>query len=287
MILSVASGKGGTGKTTVAVNLAWCAPESVLLLDCDVEEPNCHLFLRPEVRSRETVTIPVPVLDPSKCDSCGQRARPASIAPFGGRCIPPGGVAPRRGPAPQVDSSSLLAGSGASAPSLDDALDAGRALCSQICEFNAVVFLGDRPLVFPALCHGCGGCIRVCAPKALTEVGSPIGVVEVGDAGRVTLVTGRLDVGRALSPPLIHAVRRHADPARLTIVDSPPGTACPLVAAAAGADYALLVAEPSRFGIHDLGLVVSSLREIGVPLGVVVNRSRGEDGDLGAFCERE
>jgi MinD superfamily P-loop ATPase len=121
----------------------------------------------------------------------------------------------------------------------------------------------------------------------LTEVGSPIGVVEVGDAGRVTLVTGRLDVGRALSPPLIHAVRRHADPARLTIVDSPPGTACPLVAAAAGADYALLVAEPSRFGIHDLGLVVSSLREIGVPLGVVVNRSRGEDGDLGAFCERE
>lgn len=231
MIIAVASGKGGTGKTTVAVHLASSAPQHAVLLDCDVEEPNCHLFFDLEVQQRNTVNIPVPALDAKRCTACG--------------------------------------------------------LCSQICQFHAVAFMGQRPVLFPELCHGCGGCVRVCPAGALREVPAEIGTVEVSATPSCTLVQGRLHVGKALSPPLIHAVKRHARRDRLTIVDCPPGTACPLAAAVSGCDFAVLVAEPTRFGLHDLGLVVEAVRQLQVPLGVVINRSNGQSGMLREYCREQ
>lgn len=73
LTISVASGKGGTGKTAVATNLARIVARErdTWLLDCDVEAPNCHLFMKPEVQKTEDVSIPVPVVDHSKCNSCG------------------------------------------------------------------------------------------------------------------------------------------------------------------------------------------------------------------------
>ena len=71
MIISVASGKGGTGKTTVAVNLA-LSLRDVELLDCDVEEPNCNIFLKKNLKNIEDVSIPVPVIHLEKCDFCGK-----------------------------------------------------------------------------------------------------------------------------------------------------------------------------------------------------------------------
>lgn len=71
MIVSVASGKGGTGKTTVATNMALSIPNTQLL-DCDVEEPNSHIFIKPEIKKRDFVFIPVPEVDKSKCDGCGK-----------------------------------------------------------------------------------------------------------------------------------------------------------------------------------------------------------------------
>jgi len=231
MIVGIASGKGGTGKTTVAVNLAASLPEPVLLLDCDVEEPNCHLFLAPQVTAAARVSIPVPVLEESKCTSCG--------------------------------------------------------LCSKICEYHAIAFLGDRPLIFPELCHGCGGCHWVCPTGALTEIPNEIGVVETATVPSGTLVQGRLHVGRALSPPLIRAVKRHARAEGITLVDSPPGTACSLAAALTGCDFALLVAEPTRFGQYDLSLLVDSVRELKIPCGVLINRSRGRDDPVRAYCREQ
>ena len=72
MIISIASGKGGTGKTTVATNLALSLAGDVQILDCDVEEPNAHLFIKPAIESKETVTTPVPAVDESKCTLCGK-----------------------------------------------------------------------------------------------------------------------------------------------------------------------------------------------------------------------
>jgi MinD superfamily P-loop ATPase len=72
--ISIASGKGGTGKTTVATNLATAIAAGVQVLDCDVEEPNCHLFLNPEIESTKTVFLPVPSIDLDKCTFCGKCA---------------------------------------------------------------------------------------------------------------------------------------------------------------------------------------------------------------------
>jgi MinD superfamily P-loop ATPase len=70
--IAIASGKGGTGKTTVSVNLARMAGRGVCLFDCDVEEPNCHIFLQPEIQVSEPVYVPVPEVDHQKCDYCGE-----------------------------------------------------------------------------------------------------------------------------------------------------------------------------------------------------------------------
>jgi len=74
MILSIASGKGGTGKTLVAISLALSLKdnEAVQLLDCDVEEPNDHIFLRPEITGSKSVSIPIPRIDETKCTLCGE-----------------------------------------------------------------------------------------------------------------------------------------------------------------------------------------------------------------------
>lgn len=231
MILGIASGKGGTGKTTVAVNLARILASPVQLLDCDVEEPNSHLFLQCQIHNRETVAVPFPQVDESLCDACGE--------------------------------------------------------CGRFCEYHAIVCLKTTPLLFPELCHGCGGCALVCPKKAIRESERRIGVVETLDAGQITLIQGRLDVGVAMAPPLIRAVKARMKNGVTAILDAPPGTSCPVIATLHGVDGAVLVTEPTPFGLHDLRLAVDMVREIEVPFGVVVNRVGIGDGRVHSFCERE
>lgn len=231
MILAVASGKGGTGKTTVSVNLAQVYGSHVQLLDCDVEEPNAHLFLKGAVRSQETVTIPIPEVDQSLCDACGE--------------------------------------------------------CSRFCQYHAIVSLKTAPLVFPELCHGCGGCALVCPRRAIRETDRRIGTIEVLEADSVTLVQGRLDVGVAMAPPLIRAVKTRVQPRTPAILDAAPGTSCPVVTALRGADFVVLVTEPTPFGLHDLKLAVEMVRQLGIPFGVVVNRMGIGDDRVQVFCVQE
>jgi len=231
MILAVASGKGGTGKTTIAVSLALAAHQHVRFLDCDVEEPNAHIFLRPVIKSRETVYVPVPAVDESRCTACG--------------------------------------------------------MCGEVCKFNAIVSLKTKPLVFPELCHGCGGCAEACPEKAITEKKRDVGVVEFGSWNGIEFYQGRMHVGQAMSPPVIRAVKRHADAGKLTIIDCPPGTSCPVITAVRGCDAALLVTEPTPFGLHDLTLAVETMRELRVPFGVVLNRADVGDCRVDDYCARE
>jgi len=233
MIISVASGKGGTGKTLVATSLAFSLKDRqpVQLLDCDVEEPNDHIFLKPVITQKEAVCIQVPKVDEDKCTHCG--------------------------------------------------------LCAEICAYNAIAVLPDRVMVFPELCHGCGACSYLCPEKAITEEGRETGVVEWGDAGGIDFVQGRINVGEAMAPPAIRQVRERANADGVVIIDVPPGTSCPVVEAIKGSHFCLLVTEPTPFGFNDLVLAVETVRELGIPLGVVLNRAGGEYKKVEEYCLKE
>jgi MinD superfamily P-loop ATPase len=234
MQVTVASGKGGTGKTTVATNLAVTAAQDgwqVHLIDCDVEEPNCHLFVRPEFRRPETVTVPVPVIDEERCTACGE--------------------------------------------------------CASICQFNALACLSESVMTFPELCHSCGGCWLICPEKAISQGAREIGVLEEGRASGFCFTHGRLRIGEAQVPPLIQRVKAEGNGSPLTIVDAPPGTSCPAIAAIRGSDFVLLVTEPTPFGLHDLTLAVATVRRLGYPFGVVLNNEGIGDDRVRRYCQDE
>lgn len=231
MIISIASGKGGTGKTTVATNLAVSVDSDVQVLDCDVEEPNAHLFLHPVIEETSTVTTPVPKVDENKCTLCGK--------------------------------------------------------CAEICQFKAIIVIGETVLPFPEMCHSCGGCMEVCPEKAITETGRELGIIERGHRNGLEFAHGILRVGEAMSPPLIRKVRSFTRPGMLTIIDAPPGTSCPVIAAMKGTDFVLLVTEPTPFGLHDLKLAVEAVKVLDIPRGLVINRSDMGDDQVRAYAEQE
>jgi MinD superfamily P-loop ATPase len=233
MILTVASGKGGTGKTTVVCSLALALTDRMpVVLDCDVEAPNAHIALQPRLPHHEAVSIPIPEVKPELCNACGR--------------------------------------------------------CAEVCPFHAVVLLGGKVLVFPELCHGCGSCARNCPEGAIVEVEKPIGVLEGGEAAAgFPFAHGILNIGEPMSGPIIRRLKdwEPAAGAELVIRDAPPGTACPVVETLRGADFALLVTEPTPFGLHDLRLAADVARAMGIPAGVVVNRDGIGDEGVADYCQ--
>ena len=231
MVISVASGKGGTGKTTIATSLALSLGE-VQFLDCDVEEPNAHIFLKPHITEKISVGIPVPEVDELKCNFCRK--------------------------------------------------------CAEVCEFNAIVVIKKKVLIFPKLCHGCGGCSYICPEKAIKEVERPIGVVEQGSSGKIDFVQGVLNVGEPMAPPLIRQVKQCiTNKYKCVIIDASPGTSCPVVEAVKGSDFCVLVTEPTPFGLNDLTLAVEMLKKLTIPCGVVINCADIGDDEVPKYCERE
>jgi MinD superfamily P-loop ATPase len=230
MKIVVASGKGGTGKTSIAVNLA-LSTGAKQIIDCDVEEPNVHIFLKPENPRRKPVELLVPEIDEEKCTYC------------------------RR--------------------------------CAEFCQYNALFVVGETAMVFPELCHSCGGCKLVCPEDAITEKPRQIGTITVAESRGMGLVYGELNVGEALAVPVISAVKDQAKDDGLVILDAAPGAACPLVETVHGADFCLMVTEPTPFGLHDLQVATEVVKQLGVPLGVAVNFAGVGDRGVYRFCERE
>ena len=220
MILSIASGKGGTGKTTLAVSIASYLDgqdKAVTILDCDVEEPNVNLFLKTDIKTHETVYVPVPAINDAKCSGCGK--------------------------------------------------------CEDICRFSSIIMIEEKPLVFPDMCHSCGGCKLVCPTGAISEATKEIGVVEEGCSGNIRYIGGALKISEAISSPLIQSVKKYIAKDEFNIIDSPPGTSCPVIESIKGSDYVILVTEPTPFGLYDLKLSAGMIREIGLPFGIILNRS--------------
>lgn len=233
LTIAIASGKGGTGKTTLATNLAYSLRhmESIQLIDCDVDEPNSHLFLHPVFQTQTDVGIPVPVIDQSLCTSCGR--------------------------------------------------------CKNFCVYSAITLIAQTVLVFPEQCHGCGGCAFICPAHAIKEEQKIIGRLEEGYAQNIQFTHAALQIGSALTPPLIRALKQRISQHKVTILDAPPGTSCPVVTTLEGTDYVILVTEPTPFGLHDLNLTVQVVRKLGIPFGVVINRSDLGNCNVEEYCRNK
>jgi len=234
MIIAVASGKGGTGKTTVAASLALAISAApITFLDCDVEAPNAHLYLEPELMLHKDVGLLIPKVDQQLCTACGR--------------------------------------------------------CAEVCQYHAIVVLAEKALVFPELCHGCGSCTLNCPEDAIREVPKVVGELEAGPAvSGINFARGTLNVSEPMAAPVIRQLKNWQPfpESAIVIRDVPPGTSCPVVESILGADFVLLVTEPTPFGLHDLRLAAQLARSLGLPAGVVVNRDGIGDSRVDEFCRK-
>lgn len=236
MQIAIASGKGGTGKTTIATSLAlsMAGQRTVRYVDCDVEAPNGHLFLLPVFSEKKDAVICIPQIRTEKCTACGK--------------------------------------------------------CVEICQYHALAKVGKNILVFPQLCHGCGSCSRNCPEDAIVETPNPIGTLEKGlTQESIRFFRGMLTISEPMPTPVIRQLKKLVNPSLrdFVVFDAPPGASCSVVETLRGVDYALLVTEPTPFGLHDLKQIAGILREMGIPAGVVINRDGIGDGAVEAFCSAE
>lgn len=230
MKIAVLSGKGGTGKTLISVNLAAVA-EAATYIDCDIEEPNGYLFFRPEGVIEEEVSVKIPEADETLCDGCRK--------------------------------------------------------CVDFCRFNALAYIMDKVIVFEEVCHSCGGCSLVCPQNAMREKEKTIGKIQKGTSEQVKVYTGILNVGEATGIPIIEGLlsEENLKMNKLTIIDSPPGSACSVMESIKDVDYCILVAEPTLFGVHNLAMVHELVRIFNKPFGVVLNKCLGDENPAEKFCE--
>ncbi len=234
--ISVAAGKGGTGKTLVATSLALALndeyPGQVQIIDCDVEEPNAHLLLQPELSEEAPVYVLVPQVNLDICTRCGE--------------------------------------------------------CAKACEFSAIAVIRQAVLTFYDLCAGCGACAYVCPTGAITEVERQVGEVRVGRVGeQMDFIAGCLNVGDQRATPVTMAVKKRIDPKRISILDAPPGTACPMQETVEDTDYCILVTEPTPFGLSNLKDAVDTCERLGVPRGVIINRDGVGNQGVADYCAAE
>jgi MinD superfamily P-loop ATPase len=226
--IAILSGKGGTGKTTISTNLSVITGANYI--DCDVEEPNGFIFLKPSQLRREEVKVDYPVVDSSRCTLCGE--------------------------------------------------------CSKVCQFNALVRTKKDITHFEKLCHGCHACGIVCKNGALTFGKRTIGIIEEGRYGNLICKRGVLNIGEPMAVPVIKKLLKNLSKGA-HLIDCAPGTSCNVVSALQYADSAILVTEPSSFGLHDLKMAVKLVRSFNLPFGVIVNKHNAGDDRIQKYCEAE
>jgi len=232
--LVILSGKGGTGKTSVAAAFAHLAhdgsfPLQAVLADADVDAANLELVLHPErIETHDFTGGSVAVIDQQLCQGCGQ--------------------------------------------------------CEQVCRFDAVsppssMEVSSTYAIDPIACDGCAACVYQCPEEAIRMEPRAAGCWYRSESRYGPLFHADLYPAQENSGKLVTLVKQNARLCALDndypiiIVDGPPGIGCPVIAAAAGASLALIVAEPTVAGVHDLERILKTTMHFRIPTLVVINKA--------------
>lgn len=282
MIITIASGKGGTGKTLVSTNLAVYLAESdknTTYMDCDVEEPNGHIFLKPKNLKTQTVNIPVPIGDEQKCTHCFKCAEVCQFHAI-------------------LPAKKLFL--------IFEQLCHGCGSCILACPQHAlseknrpigVVEMGIANVASQKPLHFFHGKLNVGEPmappiiKALKKhikglsQNAPCGVTARFRNAHLGSLNSACSTSRALPAAFCDSpIKSRQD--NWFILDAPPGTSCSVVETVLNSDFVILVTEPTPFGLHDLTLAVEVVRKLNVPFGVVINKSGLGDDTVTTFCAK-
>lgn len=221
----IISGKGGTGKTSVASALAFIEPQNLVMADCDVDAADLHLILQPENQISEDFYSGVKaIIDPKMCTNCG--------------------------------------------------------LCKDICCFRAIEIVNANHHIIPLNCEGCGYCYQVCPAQAISLPTQKVGVCHLATT-RIgcQMVHAALGIGADNSGKLVAKVKKQArETAESThktyiLVDGSPGIGCPVISSLSGADFAMLVTEPTLSGLADLKRVWQLAAKFNIPTGCIINKA--------------
>lgn len=245
----VASGKGGVGKSMLASALAMlfarlpvsqrgeparqAKEKKVVAVDCDVDAPNLAIWLN-EIKKWDK-TLPVVTSAKPIFDYKKPRTRTSSVQ---GRCI-------------------------------------GCGLCAKNCKFSAIKMVDGRPKLNPFLCEGCGACEVVCPQKAIKLKPVQNGQIKIKNTKyKFPLVSGQLLPGESGSGKVVVEIKKAAEKFKhdLMIIDSSPGTGCPVIAALQDANFTVLITEPTPSGFVDLKRVLEVVNHFKIPYGVVINK---------------
>ncbi len=147
-------------------------------------------------------------------------------------------------------------------------------LCVDSCNFSAIHISKSKSIILDSLCHGCGLCKMICPERAITERDKEIGVVNTYHVNQnLSFMEGRLNIGEPSAVPVIRQLKHSiTDEYEYVLVDSPPGCSCSVVETLRECDYALVITEPTPFGMHDLKMALTVLKDMEIPYSVVLNR---------------
>jgi MinD superfamily P-loop ATPase len=242
----ILSGKGGTGKTSVAAAFAHLAANGIgqprtVLVDADVDASNLELVLSPHVQeTNEFKGGQVALIDQELCEGCG--------------------------------------------------------VCAELCRFDAISEENGVYTVHPIACEGCALCFYQCPNGAVRTEEQVAGLWFRSQSRYGPLFHAALWPAQENSGKLVTLVKQQGrllamDEGRdLVLVDGPPGIGCPVISAAAGADLALIVAEPTAAGIHDMARALATTEHFGVPSLVCINKTdlypEGTT-EIEEFCEQQ
>ena len=241
--LVILSGKGGTGKTSVAAALAHLASQNLdlVLADADVDAANLELVLQPTRLEEHTfMGGQIAIIDRDLCVLCDR--------------------------------------------------------CREVCRFDAISAESDSYHVDAVACEGCASCFHRCPAEAIHMEEQQAGLWFRSDTPFGPLFHAHLFAAQENSGKLVTMVKQQGrllgeDQGRqLLIVDGPPGIGCPVIAASAGADLALLVTEPTVSGVHDLQRILGTVNHFRVPAMVCINKADlnpAHTAAIEAFCRSQ